>query len=202
MNAYQLHKPDGAPVDLWCCGNQDCQARHDLVYYAHQDDAEACCRPKVCIECGELTGSSALICEVCRLADDDRDLAQCDTIVVPEDGAMIFWDHIPGRDGYFASVADLLDTCRLHDVEPPEWAWACEPSRPEFDADQMVENAECDIRFGCTDYDDIDWNGLDEFRDACRKFTAANAGIVTWYCCYEAKVRVRQPEPRDAEERP
>ncbi|MGE3464316.1 MAG: hypothetical protein AB7I04_20605, partial [Pseudomonadales bacterium] len=65
MNSYQLLTPDGAPSDVWVCGN--CRRAHVVVIRpgpsaseSSHARAESCCVPRNCGFCGKPTERNAV----------------------------------------------------------------------------------------------------------------------------------------------
>ncbi len=181
MNAELLFKKDGTPADIWSC------AACGLVYSprAYLTDkseasdvarrlAEDCCQLLDCEGgCGTQLGprnkGGWLKCQDCRRRDDrasELKKANSDKVTrhtpatAPED---VFVYH---DDTFFPDIGTFLAAAEDVDWVPgdfPAVVWLCESSKPQIDADSVIENFAENLELGedmtaddvCKDVDDL-----------------------------------------------
>lgn len=189
MNAYQLFRADGTPVNLWVCGK--CNAVD-----ATQSWAESHCR---CSSCGipENWSTHSLDCDACPTAKWAK--AAADRMAKAEkleswDGR-VYSEGGGGQDGYFMSLEDYVDhlkCTREEDEGWPEWVNVCrEVSFPGLDMERIIENLAEDMNYE----DAIDnLNGEKELAAAIDAFNLANVGATSYDCDMDRVVRVPRPE--------
>lgn len=133
-------------VVAWACGACGIVARTEA-------EAGTCC-PKRC-GCGVELAKHRYECDACRdkrfaaarakEAEKERAAYEKATKIpyADYDGDYLYCEGYgsgSGGDGYFGDLDDLLDTID-GEQEPPEYAWACSPTKISFDAHDLIESA-------------------------------------------------------------
>lgn len=89
------------------------------------------------------------------------------------------------RDGYYASIADLLEHCADHNLTPPEYAWACDQTFPQTRAEGVIEQGLDEHHSDASsEVNHVQARELQEFLDAWWKDT----GISSYYMDYDRAV--------------
>lgn len=177
MNATELHLPDGKSAGIWFC--EKCRSVAPSKYIADQ-----CCENYKCSECGADTGGrSWLICDACKKAkrqreESDRFAKAVKVDPSKYDGA-VYCDGYGYHDDYSLNIEELEDWCDCEGVPLPEYVWAC-TSEP------IVSVSVGDVISLFEDRAYPDWDadrifGVDDLKNALKKFEDANAGEVAWH---------------------
>jgi len=152
--------------------------------YVDRNVAEKCCAPKYCEDCGAKMSPrrAYTVCESCRMKRMFNRAEKLETW----DG-WICCEEIGHNDGYFESVADLLDYCEAMGVDVPEWAFICKEIRHEIDVERVIENMLDDA------YEDAREHLVDEeeLREFIKEWNAKQ-DIVTYYPDYGKVVLIRE----------
>lgn len=145
MNQYGLFKEGSATPIRWSCGQ--CGG-----VYPREALAKDCCRCafKGCAVARE--GNRAM----CKphdaetreqqrheeLEKERKRFAKAKKLTEAEYEGWVYSDYVGGpNDGFFCDIEDLLEHCHSHDVEPPEYVWACKEQHPRTDAGHVLSNA-------------------------------------------------------------
>ena len=98
----------------------------------------------------------------------------------------IYCEEIGHNEGYFESVADLLEYCADEGIDVPGWAFICKEIRHGIDADRAIENMLDDA------YEYAREHLVDE-EELCEFIKEWNAkqDIVTYYPDYTKVVLIR-----------
>lgn len=121
-----------------------------------REDAERCCAPRLCSECGGDMGNS--FCRPCanrRIADAEaKQYEKATKIHCSDYSGPLYADGIPEGDwgdGYFSDEDALRGACEQEGIEVPAYAWACSPRKLELDAKDVLESAADDHYEGALD---------------------------------------------------
>ena len=160
----------GACGKMWTTKIYAC--RDDLAHETARRAADECCAPRFCA-CGAAVERPWTACRPCRLREK---LARC-TIVTDYNGPVEADSYAGGwGEGYFADVADLLESCKTHEVEPPAYCHPCNSEPLRLDLDRILENA-CEEQHEDA-HDQI--VGAEELGKAVDAFNAAQT-CITYY---------------------
>lgn len=162
MNAQQLQKPDGTPVDSWFCG--ECgQLMGDREY------AERHCTEGKCCYCQQPCGKGNYYHDGCRLNDY---FEKAEKLTVWD--GWVFLDDCGHRDGYFTDAGDFVEWWQQTRKEPlPQFVFIAEPQEfPGLNLDDVLESM-CDEMY---EEARLHLEGEDELQVAVDKFNEANAG--------------------------
>ncbi|WP_439627530.1 hypothetical protein [Gemmata sp.] len=207
MDAYELLKPGGAKTGVFACGKcgllrswNNTTAKPANIPpedHAAQDghirtEAERCCRPKVCTDCGGVNESKSwTICEPCRVKHDTRRerarFEKARHLTPAEYGGPV----MEPNDRFHMDLGAFEDHYADADPEDgtrPEYVWACRPVKFCIDLrghvlDHVHEDAA----------DQIDEAGLKEL-DAFEKQWWEKYGVESWEIDYSRAVVLNAKE--------
>lgn len=196
MNAMELFLADGKYAGVWYCGK--CRK-----VKATQEDAEACCEPKLCRTCEqpipeERAKAGWSWCEPCederRAGRNAKRMAAAEKLPLASYEGMVWWD-CSHNDGYFQSIDDFMDWWQGEEpasdgtsVPLPPFVWACKP-KPIIDGERVADRAiESILEDAWEDAEERDLKGAKEFRAACQAFADANPNALSWDVDYKRMV--------------
>jgi len=193
MNATELYHKDGKSTGIFFCAG--CRTVHRA-----QPEADQCCAPRHCPDCPELAPKHRIYCQSCedkRAAA--REAARYDKAekVTSWDG-WLYCESLSGHnEGYFESVADLLEYAADDEHDGPDYAWTCHARAfCQLDFDSILESATQDAY---EDWDSDSVNGVEDFKAAIAVFNEANKEHVSYAPNYKKalvlKVDHYQPSP-------
>lgn len=190
MNATELYLKDGRSAGIWYC--EKCR-----IVSKDKETAEKCCAPWHCKTCGEECERYRMLCRECRDAEANEQwhqmLAEAEEIPSDEyDGPWYYEGY--GDDGFLWDDSRLFEECEENGEQPPEFVFCCNANVFTVDVRDIIEDAEAHLEIDNCDGYAPDYNGLDEFKAACQKFTEANKHIKTYWPDSKRKVRVWRKE--------
>jgi hypothetical protein len=187
MNAIQLQKPDGTPVDTWKCSQCG-------ICMNDKGVTERCC---ICAECEQPLDRSKDYSShhpSCWTKQARRNyvkqLANA-TPVLDHDGPVYSEDGSGGQDGYYESLEEFIEA--QYDDPPevmPRRVFCCTTKAFELDIDRALEN-ECEEHHEDTLYM---LDGIYELQDAVNKFNELNKNRQTWEVDYRRCVEIPDSE--------
>jgi hypothetical protein len=174
MNATELFKKDGSASGVWHCGK--CR----IVHQSHPQ-ADKCCAPVRCTVCGEeCMAQGWASCSSCQ--EKARDAAETVRFraaeKVPKWDGWVFLEGVGRMDGYFESVKDLLAHFHDDEMEPPHYAWTCDPVHFVRATLDDITNRICEDAY--EDFDAEELRGLVELHLAIVAFNKLNKDKVSY----------------------
>lgn len=198
MDAYQLFTEAGTATRVWVCGKCHHLRGGSAERADGREEAESCCRPKCCPDCGaELPPlrSGWIRCSSCQgKRDQAQTLArQAAAETVADWDGWVYWDGHGTNDGFFESLDELLDwhadeVDDHEDAAPlPEFVFCCRtiPFR-KVDVGDIKERCVEDSFDGA----EAQLQGLTELAAALEAFNAANVLLVSYEPDWKRVVRV------------
>lgn len=174
MNTIELQYPDGTPSGVYYCG--ECRG-----IKRHRPDADQCCVPPTCQDCGKPTPHEFYrkcdaCCALTKASAETALFARAEKL--SEWAGPVYLGDCGPKDGFFDNLSSLEDWLYDERLPRPSYVWTCH-STPfcQVDYESLIENVSTEA------YDDWDTDGISgeaELRAAIEKFNEANADIVTW----------------------
>lgn len=189
-DAKELFLADGKSAGVWYCTTCRLVKRTEA-------EADKCCRPWVCENCGKESQKYHTLCTNCdnlrREAAKERRLADAE-LVEDYDGWICSQDAIGPMDGYFRSVEEFIDYCEDEEIEIPEFVHCCRPHHITVRVEDALSRLEDEGWEGMTEH----LVGEKELIMAIDAFNIANAETCRVYDVdYKRKTRVRTSEVSD-----
>jgi len=178
MQAQELFLASGKSAGVFYCTS--CK----VVRKTHEE-AEDCCSPCKCQQCGVETEHYNTICKACqRKKERAAEVARFEKAekLTSFDGWLFYGDK------YYETMCDLLDDID-DDADIPEYVWAttvCHFVRLEIGA---VEELSVDVDSAYEDFDSAP-DGLDELKTSIEAFNKANAHHISYMVDYSKAVLV------------
>lgn len=185
MNAIELVQKDNVEKVLaWYCS--ECR-----IVKRTQVEAEDCCTPYRCRDCGVEAPRYHFACEGCRKKKDQaREQAEFDKAKkVTQAEYAGEWVYDDRRSNYHSSVEEALDYYD-DDPDPPEWFYGTEAEEFGIDADRVLEDALQDSYDGA--YDCIPPSAIKELQDFLDKWSK-DYGPTSYSVDYSTVVLVDDP---------
>lgn len=176
MQAQELFLSTGKSAGVYYC--EKCKSVRKT-----KEDADDCCSPYKCQQCGTETERYYTICNSCQ---NKKEHAQELARFEKAEKLTSFDSQIFYNDKYYDSVGDMLDYI---DGDPPEYVWAtteCHFVRLEIG---KVEELSVDIDSAYEDFDE-EPDGLDELKIAIEAFNKANYHHISYIVDYSKAVLV------------
>ena len=186
MNAFELFLGDGRPANIWACGK--CR-----IVKRTQAEADKCCAPWSCKDCGCEVKQYRTKCEACE--SKERSLVwqkRFDAAELLESYEGWIWTpaHDGYQDGYFPDMEEFLDHAECRDEEGaklPEFVFACKSKKLKLDISRSLED------IGEDGWEEMleHTNGDEELFKAVERWNELNADLLTvWESDYKRKVAV------------
>ncbi len=197
MNPVELQLPDGKPSGVWMC--QTCRHLHNDHIYSGGEGcglmmATRCCEPVICEYCklpvdvSEKPWTAHRECRDFESAHREAERLEKAEKVTDYDG----WLYLEGPEEFFRDMDAVLDHLECDDDgEPredwPEYAYCCKEQPFEGPDPYDIYESLTEELYGDASED---LQGCAEFEAACKAFTEANAGMVTYYPDYTRAVKI------------
>lgn len=189
MNATELFLKDGRGANCFFCGT--CR-----IVKRTQDEAEECCKPRACSQCGTKLKERQYSCDICFQVNQikkEKERFEASTKLTPEQYDGWVYMEGTGREGYSESLTELIDELENDGQEFPEYVWACtEKSFVHVSISDIADEIEnCGDSYEDFDFDDL--KGIQELKAALEAFTAENTESVSFYPDYSRAVILDKP---------
>ncbi len=150
----------------------------------NKDLAEQCCKNYNCRVCGVELDRYRTICGLCS---EKSRFEKAQKIPAAEYTGWVYWEGHGYNEGFFESLAELIDYCdygergeregERNKIPLPEYVWACKVMTFKLDADRIIEDAYEEAHEGAAD----NLKMVDELEAFCKEFNEANKDNVTYY---------------------
>jgi hypothetical protein len=179
MQAQELFLSTGKSAGVYYC------TKCKLVRKT-QAEAEDCCSPYKCQQCGTETERYYTICNSClRKKEHAEELARFEK----SEKLTSFCGWIFHNDRFYESIGDMLNDID-DDLDIPEYVWATtECHFVQLDICNVSELA-CNTDSAYEDFDSSDLDGIDELKIAIDEFNKANYSHISYLVDYTKAVLV------------
>jgi hypothetical protein len=132
-------KADTKRTAGWLCSA--CRA-----VWSNEDRAEACCRPRQCVDCKEQVAVDFVRCNACservRAAEEDVALLRAHKVWhLDYKDHCLYWDRSDDNGGFFPNREALAEHCQSQHLKMPLWVWGSLPRGFLIDVEAVLAGA-------------------------------------------------------------